>query len=371
MHASSAQFTLVSHYEMNETSGTICVDSSGNGNHGSYTGGYVLGQAGTSMTSGTAVDFDGLSGFVDIPGSPSLDALRSNLSIAAWIEADVEQLQRVFANRRPAGGGSGGSFAFGTTPAGLRFTTMDIQDYNQNVPVPCCQPHHLVVSFDASFLATFYLDGVLVGTVGGNAPANAPSGANQYLIAVLDLGGGTAEWFDGRIDDVQVYSGALGQNEVSFLHANPGSSLVGGALGANYCGPAPLNSTGASGRMLAAGSSITTNNNVTLTAHDLPRFSFGFFITSRMQGFAAGPGGSQGNLCLGGAIGRYVASGQIMNSGSNGAIDLGINLSQTPQPNGLVQVLPGETWNFQCWFRDSVGGAATSNFTDGLSIGFQ
>jgi hypothetical protein len=36
-----------------------------------------------------------------------------------------------------------------------------------------------------------------------------------------------------------------------------------------------------------------------------------------------------------------------------------------------VQVLAGQTWNFQCWFRDAVGGVATSNFTDGLSILFQ
>ena len=108
MLPASAQLSLVAHYEMNETAGTICVDSSGNGNHGTYTGGHVLGQAGSSPASGTAVDFDGVSGHVDIQGSPSLDALNSNLSIAAWIEADVERLQRVFANRRPSGGGSGG-----------------------------------------------------------------------------------------------------------------------------------------------------------------------------------------------------------------------------------------------------------------------
>ena len=85
----------------------------------------------------------------------------------------------------------------------------------------------------------------------------------------------------------------------------------------------------------------------------------------------AGPGGSQGTLCLGGAIGRYVGPGQIVNSGSTGEITLAIDLTQTPQPTGLVSVQPGETWNFQAWYRDAIGGSATSNFTDGLSITFQ
>jgi hypothetical protein len=35
---------------------------------------------------------------------------------------------------------------------------------------------------------------------------------------------------------------------------------------------------------------------------------------------------------------------------------------------GVINIAPGETWNFSTWFRD-VG--STSNFTDGISITFQ
>jgi hypothetical protein len=83
------------------------------------------------------------------------------------------------------------------------------------------------------------------------------------------------------------------------------------------------------------------------------------------------PGGSQGNLCLGGSIGRYVGPGQIQQSGSTGTVSLAIDLAQHPTPTGLVGVLPGETWNFQCWYRDAVGGMATSNFSDGYEVTFQ
>jgi hypothetical protein len=50
---------------------------------------------------------------------------------------------------------------------------------------------------------------------------------------------------------------------------------------------------------------------------------------------------------------------------------LALDLTQIPQPTGFVSVAAGDTWNFQCWYRDAVGGVATSNFTDGLSVDFQ
>ena len=141
-------------------------------------------------------------------------------------------------------------------------------------------------------------------------------------------------------------------------------------VGTNYCGPAALNSTGASATLSASGSSVVSSNDMVLEAMEIPRNSFGFFITSQMQGFVMNPGGSEGNLCLGGSVGRYVGAGQIQNAGSAGVFSLAIDLTMHPTPGGLVSVAPGETWNFQAWFRDSVGGMATSNFTDGLEVAF-
>ncbi|MEM6673625.1 MAG: hypothetical protein AAF726_12335 [Planctomycetota bacterium] len=143
-----------------------------------------------------------------------------------------------------------------------------------------------------------------------------------------------------------------------------------GGIGTRYCNANP-NSTGVPAVIDAEGSAITADNSVTLFAGDLPQAAFGFFLASRVQGFTANPGGSAGNLCLAGQIGRYVGPGQIQNSGVQGQISLAINLTQVPQPTGPVAVMPGETWNFTCWFRDSVGGTATSNFADGVSIDFQ
>jgi hypothetical protein len=78
-----------------------------------------------------------------------------------------------------------------------------------------------------------------------------------------------------------------------------------------------------------------------------------------------------GNLCLGGAIGRYVGPGQVLNTGTTGGFSLVLNLNQTPTPTGLVAIAGGQTWNFTAWHRDAVAGSATSNFTNALSIAFQ
>ncbi|MFT7676422.1 MAG: PKD repeat protein [Planctomycetota bacterium] len=137
-------------------------------------------------------------------------------------------------------------------------------------------------------------------------------------------------------------------------------------VGSNYCGPAASNSSGAPATISGTGSDVAGGNPLTLTASSLPTSQFGYFLVSQNQGFFANPGGSQGNLCLAGPIGRYTAS--IGNSGSTGVIALAIDTNSIPV-NPSVAVQAGETWNFQLWFRD-VNPMATSNFTDGLSITF-
>lgn len=143
---------------------------------------------------------------------------------------------------------------------------------------------------------------------------------------------------------------------------------ISASLGDSYC-TTVANSTGVSGNLTATGSSTALDNDVTLVASDLPTFAFGYFIVSQTQGFVVNPGGSAGNICLAGSIGRAVG-GAILNTGVVGTMTAVADLTAIPQPTGPVAVMAGETWNFQAWHRDAVGGVATSNFTNGLSILF-
>jgi len=144
----------------------------------------------------------------------------------------------------------------------------------------------------------------------------------------------------------------------------------GGGVGTSYC-TANTNSTGSIANTTGTGSDVALDNNLTLNTANLPANSFAFYLASTAQGFAANPGGSQGNLCLSGSIGRYVGPGQIQQANALGQISLALDLTQIPQPTGFVTAVAGDTWNFQAWYRDAIGGSATSNFTDGLSVTFQ
>ena len=53
-----------------------------------------------------------------------------------------------------------------------------------------------------------------------------------------------------------------------------------------------------------------------------------------------------------------------------GSIRIPVELGQLPRPGGFAAVMAGETWHFQAWHRDAVGGSATSNFTNGLQVQF-
>jgi len=157
---------------------------------------------------------------------------------------------------------------------------------------------------------------------------------------------------------------------LDFANRNVNIFRVRDGIGMNYC-PAVVNTTGAAGSLSARGSTVAAANNLTLTASQMPQNVFGFFLAGQNQGLIQNPGGSQGNLCLSGTIGRYVAPGQIMNAGANGSFALALNLTQTPAGSVFVSVTAGQTWNFQAWFRDiGPAGQPWSNFTDGLTLTF-
>ncbi|MEM6570435.1 MAG: hypothetical protein AAF957_18635 [Planctomycetota bacterium] len=179
--------------------------------------------------------------------------------------------------------------------------------------------------------------------------------------------GQTLQWTMG---DILTSGGVLDMNSNGGLPCIFTATVGPATLGTNYCG-SNVNSTGQRARISAVGSALVANNDVTLEATDLPLNATGFFITSQTQGFVPNPAGSQGILCVIGMVGRYVGPGQIQNSGGSGSISLSIDLMQHPTPTGFVSVMPGQTWNFQSWYRDSLMGSATSNFSDGLEIAFQ
>ncbi len=184
--------------------------------------------------------------------------------------------------------------------------------------------------------------------VGGVWPGGHLLGTTYALHTGIVVSGG---------NDVEIDLTAVVQfDSVNGIQIVPDS----GPLGNNYCSPAVPNSTGLSGTISAFGSLFVSANDVTLTADQLPPMQFGYFLTSQTQGFF-NPPNSNGFICLAGSIGRYNA-----NVGQGPSFSLAIDLTAMPV-NPPVAVVPGDTWNFNCWYRD-VGN--TNNFTDAVSVTF-
>ena len=128
------------------------------------------------------------------------------------------------------------------------------------------------------------------------------------------------------------------------------------------------NSTGVPSEMTAFGSTVVSQNDVTLSVTSLPPSSLGYFIVGPDPGAVFNPGGSTGTLCISGAIGRY--AGNIMSTGATGEANFTVDLTSLPSPNGSVAVLPEDDWVFQFWHRDTSPAGPTSNFSPGLIIDF-
>ncbi|MEM1451403.1 MAG: VCBS repeat-containing protein [Planctomycetota bacterium] len=167
---------------------------------------------------------------------------------------------------------------------------------------------------------------------------------------------------DGDLDAVGAEASAVVWLENLIDHERP--------IGEQICTSAIPNSTGSPAAIRARGSVQLTLRDVTLRVSSLPQNASGYFLTSQTQASVFPVSNSQGRLCLGGAIGRYVGPGQVQNSGSEGTYELVVNLSAMPTPNGPALALPGSTWTFQAWYRDA-NPTSTSNFTDAVVLTFE
>ena len=192
-------------------------------------------------------------------------------------------------------------------------------------------------------------------------PNVGPGTANQFLTS----DGNTL--YLGRselliVDPITAAETLVGPTGVDLRGCDFKMTAPPGCLGQNYCTAAVPNSTGLPGRICATGSLVITANNFFLTASDLPPGQFGYFLGSQTQGFFMPPG-SAGFVCLSSNIGRFNQPGNV---GQGPTFTIQVNLTSIPV-NPPQPVLPGDIWNFQCWYRDVMN---QNNFTDAVSVQF-
>ena len=101
----------VAYWRLDEETGTVMVDTSGNGNDGAYAGAVTLGQPGALASDGdTAVGFGPAGGAASVASTPSLQV--NPVTIEIWINkrADTEYGAYVSKNFAPGAGAGTGWF---------------------------------------------------------------------------------------------------------------------------------------------------------------------------------------------------------------------------------------------------------------------
>jgi YD repeat-containing protein len=223
---------LVASWKFDEGSGTTASDATGNGSTGTLQNGpaWVAGKVGAG-----ALNFDGVNDGITVSSSAALTSVSNDFAITFWAnprsahEIDPEGTTGV-------SGVSGQRYAFGplnygTTSevgAGVSVGTNGVSVYEHGAGyMPATLVYqgtlsgwtHVAVVYE-NRQPKLYLNGTLV-RVGYTSPAST------VRVAPWNLGGNSYGYFDGQLDDVRVFKGALTASDVQALYGGQGTGLTG------------------------------------------------------------------------------------------------------------------------------------------------
>ncbi|MFT7669957.1 MAG: hypothetical protein ACI8X5_002664 [Planctomycetota bacterium] len=154
--------------------------------------------------------------------------------------------------------------------------------------------------------------------------------------------------------------GALNTSGMGAKVATPGAECSQEALFESYCVSFPNSFSVAGATMSHSGSGGIADNDTALICNDVPN-TWGIFYFGSTQAFDL-PFGN-GVMCVGAPVIRLqTAMGPAVPNQAMRALDFQGSTSEN-------QILSGQTWNFQYWYRDPSQGAGF-NTSDGLSITF-
>ena len=220
----------VGYWRLNEASGTSAANlgTMGAAINGTYQGGPALGTAGPQPptlpgfeSDNRAPTFNGTSSFVSTP--TSLLNARGSFTVGGWVKPAVTPGTRIglFGQNDVCEFG----FSSGTT---IELWTPGGGSVQVNYPFPMNTWHHIVGVGDGTNLRV-YLDGVQAIS-GGTPTANYGSSVDPFRIG----GGGIADvsgnFFNGQIDEVVVYHGALSAAAVLGLYQAGTNNAGGGSV---------------------------------------------------------------------------------------------------------------------------------------------
>ncbi|MDP1728629.1 MAG: LamG domain-containing protein, partial [archaeon] len=187
--------------------GLWALDSSGNGNNGTM----INGTGGNQGPSSGAANFDGIDDYINISDNPTLGPF-NELTTSAWVYPVLISGQRrdiLFANNGYFLGINTNAMA----TSYIRNGTAWIQaEQNVGDSVPLNQWSMISSTYDGTTLTT-YLNSIPVRSVITNGITDNPS-----TIKIGSNAAGTAEFFNGSIDEVLIYNKKLSNSEIQQIY---------------------------------------------------------------------------------------------------------------------------------------------------------
>lgn len=209
---------LVAHWNFDEGSGDTIADSSGNGNNGTI-------NADTQWVDGKlgkALQFDGANAIANVPHSESLD-FGDDFSFLFWVKTTQVKSNLGawwnggwITNKDLPGQADVTDWDTACVDGKIVFVTgnpeTDVDDLLVSSVISDGEWHHIAVTrVRESGLKTLYVDGVV------DASEVQGAGISVENDVDMTIGGhpaGAAHAFEGILDDLAIYTGALSQDEV-------------------------------------------------------------------------------------------------------------------------------------------------------------
>lgn len=227
---------LLAHLKLDETTGLVAADASGNGHTGALENflnddsQWQTGRIGGSAAFST--DFPDSTEVVIVPDAGDLDfTANGTFSASCWVKASPDAVQKNGAGILCKGGGGGGEeFCLDLLPAGYRFYVWNGGNPNAATAVqtniaPSGEWQNLTIVFNqAAGRMKVYVDGFESGSV--TPPATLLFNADPISIGARTPNITSLDYtlnFQGLIDDVRIYDRDISPNEIAML-ATPGAS---------------------------------------------------------------------------------------------------------------------------------------------------
>ena len=203
----------VAHWRFDEGAGSTAADATGNGNVGTVAGGatWIAGKRNGALA------FDGSTGVVRVPSSPSLEP--QSVTVSAWVRHGGSPGDFKYILGKGALACLSASYGLYTGPdGGLAFYVADGTDFSRSPDAGSAvwdgAWHHVAGTFDGASLRLF-VDGTEIAS---GTPRTTPITYTSQSASDLLLGdyagcGGLA--FDGAIDEPKVWDRALSGAEVA------------------------------------------------------------------------------------------------------------------------------------------------------------